>query len=188
MTSSFVDALIFIVTQLASLYLLILLVRLMLPWMGVNFQNPLTQAVLKATSPLVVPIRRLVPPIGKLDSATIIVAVGIKYLVNWLTAILRGAELRLLQLLALSAVELLQLLLLMFTIAVFLRVLCSWFWPNSFHPLIGLLNSFTEPVMRPFRRYIPPFGPIDLSPIFALIALGALSILAAGLYQSVSGW
>ena len=42
--------------------------------------------------------------------------------------------------------------------------------------------------MRPFRRYIPPFGPIDLSPIFALIALGALSILAAGLYQSVSGW
>ena len=99
---------------------------------------------------------------------------------------MRGGELRLLQLLALSAVELLQLLLLMFTIAVFLRVLCSWFWPNSYHPLIGLLISFTEPVMRPFRRLIPPFGPIDLSPIFALIALGALSILAGGLYQSIA--
>ena len=62
MTNSFIDALIFVVDQLTSLYLLILLVRLMMPWMGVNYRNPLTQAVFKATSPLVVPIRRIVPP------------------------------------------------------------------------------------------------------------------------------
>ena len=188
MTNSFIAALIFVVTQLASLYLLILLVRLMLPWMGVNYQNPLTQAVLTWTSPLVVPIRRIVPPIGKLDTATVIVAVGIQYFVNWLTAVLQGAQLDLLQLLALSAVELLQLTLLLFTIAIFIRVICSWFWPNSYHPIIGLLNAFTDPIMRPFRRYIPSFGPVDVSPIFALIALTTLSILAGGLHQTVSAW
>ena len=85
------------------------------------------------------------PAIGKLDTATIIVAVGIKYLVNWLTTVLLGGHLRMLNLLALSAVQLLQLLILMYTIAVFARIICSWVWPNSYHPLIGMLIAFTEP-------------------------------------------
>ena len=185
MTNSFIDALIFVVDQLATLYLLIVLIRLVLPWMGTSYKNPLTQAVMSATSPLVVPIRRIIPAIGKLDTATIIVALGIKFGVNWMISVLRDAEIPLLKLLALSGVELLQLLIFMFTIAIIIRIIVGWIWPNSYHPLVGLLVAFTEPVMRPFRRLIPPFGPIDLSPIFALIALGALTILVGGLYQTV---
>ncbi len=185
MTNSFIDALIFVVDQLAFLYLLILLVRLVLPWMGTSYKNPLTQAVMVATSPLVVPIRRIVPAIGKLDTATIIVALGIKFGVNWMISVLDKAEIPLLKLLALSGVELLQMLILMFSIGIFIRIIIGWIWPNSYHPLVGLLIAFTDPVMRPFRRFIPPFGPIDISPIFALIALGALGILAGGLHQTV---
>ena len=107
MTSSFIDALVFVVDNITKLYLLVLLVRLTLPWMAINFQNPLTQAILKATSPLVVPIRRIIPPIGKLDTATVVVAFGIQYLVNWLIAVLYGDDLRILLLAGVSAVELL---------------------------------------------------------------------------------
>lgn len=185
MTNSFIDALIFVVDQLAFLYLLIVMVRLVMPWMGSSYTNPLTQAVMAATSPLVVPIRRIVPPIGKVDTATIIVALGIKFGVNWMSSVLGKAEIPLLKLLALSGVELLQMLIMMFSIGIFIRIIIGWIWPNSYHPLIGLLIAFTDPPMRPFRRLIPPFGPIDISPIFALIALGALGILASGLYQTV---
>ncbi len=185
MTNSFIDALIFVVDQLAFLYLLIVLVRLVMPWMGTSYKNPITQAVMAATSPLVVPLRRIIPAIGKLDTATIIVAVGIKFGVNWMINVLEKAEIPLLKLLALSGVELLQMLIMMFSIGIFIRIIISWIWPNSYHPLVGLLIAFTEPVMRPFRRFIPPFGPIDISPIFALIALTALGILAGGLYQTV---
>lgn len=188
MTNSFIDALIFIVDQLTFLYLLIVLVRLVLPWMGTSYKNPLTQAVFKATSPLVVPIRRIVPPIGKLDTATVIVALGIRFGVNWMISVLRSGDVPLLKLLALSGVELLQMLILMFTIGIFIRIVIGWIWPNSYHPIVGLLIAFTEPVMRPFRRLVPPFGPIDISPIFALIALGALSILAGGLHETVLKW
>lgn len=188
MTNSFIDALIFVVDQLATLYLIIVLVRLVLPWMGTSYKNPLTQAVMAATSPLVVPIRRIVPAIGKLDTATIIVALGIQFGVNWMISVLLKAETPLLQLLALSGVELLQMLIWMFLIGIFIRIIIGWIWPNSYHPLVGLLIAFTEPVLRPFRRLIPPFGPMDVSPIFALTALGALSILAGGLYQTVLQW
>ena len=188
MTNSFIDALIFVVDQLATLYLLIVMVRLVLPWMGASFNNPVTQAVMAATSPLVVPIRRIVPAIGKLDTATVIVAVAIQFSVNWMITVLRNVEFPLLKLLALSGVELLQMLIWMFLIGIFIRIIVSWIWPNSYHPLVGLLIAFTEPVMRPWRRFIPPFGPIDLSPIFAITALYALTILVGGLYQTVLQW
>ncbi len=188
MTNSFIDALIFVVDQLASLYLLIVLVRLVLPWMGTSYTNPLTQAVMAATSPLVVPIRRIVPAIGKLDTATVIVALGIQFGVNWIISVLTKADIPLLQLLALSGVELVQMLIWMFLIAIFIRIIVGWIWPHSYHPLVGLLIAFTEPVMRPWRRLIPPFGPIDISPIFAITLLYALSILASGLYRTVIQW
>lgn len=188
MTNSFIDAFVFVVDQLATLYLLIVLVRLVLPWMGTSYNNPVTQAVLAATSPLVVPVRRVVPAIGKLDTATVIVALAIQFFVNWIITVLRAVDFPLLKLLALSGVELLQMLIWMFLIGIFIRIVVSWIWPNSYHPLVGLLTAFTEPVMRPFRRFIPPFGPIDLSPIFAITALYALSILAGGLYRTVVLW
>ena len=188
MTNSFIDALIFVVDQLASLYLLIVLVRLVLPWMGTSYTNPLTQAVMAATSPLVVPIRRIVPAIGKLDTATVIVALGIQFGVNWIISVLTKADIPRLQLLALSGVELVQMLIWMFLIAIFIRIIVGWIWPHSYHPLVGLLIAFTEPVMRPWRRLIPPFGPIDISPIFAITLLYALSILASGLYRTVIQW
>jgi YggT family protein len=50
-------------------------------------------------------------------------------------------------------------------------VLLSWF-PNARESFIGnLLGTLVEPYLRPFRRFIPSIGPIDISPIVALIAL-----------------
>ena len=52
------SALTFIISSIAQLYLLVLLLRLFMPWMGGSYQNPIAQAILKLTSPLVIPVRR----------------------------------------------------------------------------------------------------------------------------------
>ncbi|MDH3548276.1 MAG: YggT family protein, partial [Gammaproteobacteria bacterium] len=74
MPSNIVSAIVFIVNSLAQLYLFVLLLRLWLPWLGADFRNPIAQAILKLTSPVVIPVRRIVPPVGRLDTATVLVA------------------------------------------------------------------------------------------------------------------
>ena len=56
------------------------------------------------------------------------------------------------------------------------RIILSWvtmFWspPSGRSPVIRLLYDLTEPLMGFFRRYIPPVGGLDLSPIFIFIVL-----------------
>lgn len=47
----------------------------------------------------------------------------------------------------------------------------------------GFLNRITEPMLRPIRRVIPYFGNIDISPIIAILILGALKIVVADIYM-----
>jgi YggT family protein len=57
-----------------------------------------------------------------------------------------------------------------------IRIILSWttmFWspPSSLTPAIKVVYDLTEPVMAFFRRFIPPIGGLDLSPIFIFIIL-----------------
>jgi YggT family protein len=56
-------------------------------------------------------------------------------------------------------------------------VLVSWLGQGLRHPFVPLLQQLTEPVLRPFRRFVPPIAGIDLSPLFALIAIRFLILL-----------
>ena len=90
MASGATNAIVFIIDALARLYLLVLLLRLFLPVVRADFHNPLAQAVLKLTSPLVIPVRRVLPPLGRIDTATVVVAFGIQYLAIFLMALVQG--------------------------------------------------------------------------------------------------
>lgn len=176
MTSGAIDALIFIVQTLAQLYLIVLILRLIMPWLGASFHNPVAQAILKLTSPLIVPIRRLLPPIGRLDSATLLVTFVVQYLTVLLIAAIRQFPTGILELSVTSAVKLLVLTLNVLVFAIFIRVILSWVNPGAYSPIVALIDSLTEPVLRPFRRLLPPLGGIDLSPIFAIVLLTAAGI------------
>lgn len=59
------------------------------------------------------------------------------------------------------------------------RIILSWttmFWspPSYLTPVIRVVYDLTEPVMGLFRRYIPPVGGLDLSPIFIFIILSLI--------------
>jgi YggT family protein len=67
----------------------------------------------------------------------------------------------------------------LFVIAIIIGIVLSWVAPHNINPATMFIRTISEPLLRPFRRLIPPMGGIDISPVFALILLMALSILLA---------
>ena len=173
-------ALVFLIRSIAQLYLLLLLIRLVMPWIGATFNNPIAQAVFKLTSPLVIPVRRLLPPIGKLDTATLVVAFAVQYLTVLVIFLILGASPQIGTIALFSAVGLVSLLLKMFAFAILIRVVLSWVSPGSYNPAVAFIHPMTEPALRPIRRVIPPMGGLDLSPLFATLLLFAASIFVEG--------
>ena len=183
MPSNIASALVFIVNALTSLYLLVLLLRFWLPWLRADFRNPLAQGILKLTSPVIVPLRRIVPSFGRLDTATILVAFAVQYLGLILILFIVGVSASI-STIAISAVVKLALLSLnLFMFAIFIRIILSWVSQGQYNPATAIITSLTEPLLRPVRRLIPPMGGFDISPIFVIIGLGALTRLVMGFNQ-----
>ena len=182
MGNSAIGAIVFIISSLAQLYILVLLLRLLMPFLHIPFNNPLAQGILRLTSPLVSPVRRVLKPAGRLDTATLVVAFGLQYLTILVIVLLLKSRPSILPIAVTAIIDLVILTIRLFIFAIIVRVVLSWFGGGTaYNPAIALLDRLTEPVMRPFRRFVPPIGGIDISPAIAIILLIALTILISGL-------
>lgn len=182
MGNSASNAIVFIINSLAQLYILVLLLRLLMPLLRIPFNNPLSQGILRLTSPLVVPVRRLLPPVGRIDTATLVVAFGIQYLTILVIMLVLGLAPSIVPVTITAVVDLVILTIRLFVFAIIVRVILSWLASGGTpNPAVSLIDALTEPVLRPFRRLIPPIGGLDISPVFAIILLMAATILIAGL-------
>ena len=180
MPANLASALNFIIGSLAQLYLFVLILRLLLPWFRADFHNPIAQAILKATSPLVIPLRRILPPIGRIDTATLVVAFVITYLTILVLLLIAGATAPIGAIALSSVVYIILFTLRLFVFAIIVRVILSWLSPGGYNPAMAIIYSITDPLLRPFQRIIPSMGGFDLSPIFAIILIGALAIVVSG--------
>ena len=182
MPSNVSTAIVFIVNTLAQLYLFVLLLRLLLPLFGADFRNPIAQAIFRLTSPAVVPLRRIVPPIGRIDTATVIVAFIVQYITIVVLLMIMGMleQASFTQIALTAIVNLVLLVLNLFIFAILIRVILSWISPGGYNPILALIHSLTDPVLRPFQRLLPAMGGLDLSPLFAMILLTALRIIVMG--------
>ena len=72
--------------------------------------------------------------------------------------------------------NLLGLLLELYSLVIFARVLITWV-PNldPYHPAVQFLHQVTDPVLEPARKLIPPLGMVDISPIIVMIVLQFLA-------------
>jgi YggT family protein len=175
------QALYFIVSTIAQLVLLLFLLRFWMPLLRVDFHNPLAQGILRITSPVIVPVRRLLPPIGRVDTATVLVLLVLQTLTIFLLLLLSG---RMYDPLAIGIVAVIQLAvqsLQLFFFVVLISVILSWIAPQTYHPVVAMVSSLAEPVLRPFRRLVPLIGGLDISPIFAIILLQAGTIFLRSL-------
>jgi YggT family protein len=170
------QALYFIVKTLTQLFLLLLLLRFWLPWLRADFRNPVAQGILRITSPLIVPLRRLLPSIGRLDTATILLAFVVQFLAVVLLLAIMNRMADPFTIAVVSLIELTILSLNLFFFVILIRIILSWVSPNNYNPITALLTTISEPILRPFRRLIPPIGGLDISPIFAIVLLQAMVI------------
>ncbi len=172
------SALIFIVDTLLSLALFVVLARLLLQWARADFRNPIAQAVVRLTNPLILPLRRVLPPIGKIDTASVVAVVLVTTIKVAIIFALTGFGSPGIELWVRTvAVELVQALLRTYFYAILLYALLSLIAPGGYSPLQSVLASVCEPVLRPFRRLVPPIAGIDLSPLWAVIAIQAILLL-----------
>ncbi|HTP40286.1 MAG TPA: YggT family protein [Steroidobacteraceae bacterium] len=171
-------ALSYIIEQLLSLALLALLLRLLLQWVRADFRNPIARGLVNLSNPVVVPLRRLLPAIGRMDTALVLLVLAVvvvKVAVAWL---LGGAGLDqpLWRWLVEVLRELAHMVLWVYFFAIFLYALLTLVAPGTYSPAQALLVSLCEPVLRPLRRIIPPLGGLDFSPLWAGIIIQALLI------------
>jgi YggT family protein len=171
-------ALIFLADTLLSLALYVVLARLLLQWVRADFRNPIAQAIVRLTNPFILPLRRILPPIGKVDTASVVAVVVVAIIKRGVLFALTGYGTPGLEWWARSvAIELVQTLLRTYYGAIVLYALLSLIAPGGYSPLQSVLASLCEPVLRPFRRLIPPISGIDLSPLWALILIQAILLL-----------
>ncbi len=166
-------ALYFVLKTLTQLYLLLLILRFWLPMMRADFRNPVAQGVLRLTSPLIIPLRRFVPPIGRIDTSTVLVAFVIEYVLILILLMLSGRSASFAPIAITSLIELAILSLNMFFFVILIKIILSWVAPQNYNPVTAMLTTLSEPVLRPFRRIVPSVGGLDISPIFAIVLLQA---------------
>lgn len=171
------DPLAFLVQTLFGLYILAVMLRFLLQMVRADFYNPVTQFLVRITHPLLAPMRRILPPIGRVDTASIVLMLVLQFISLALVIAIAGRSVNPSFLLVQSVAELVNLLLNVFLFAILIRVVISWLNPGTYHPGIGILDNLTEPVMMPARRLIPPMGGLDLSPIVVLLGIQLLKML-----------
>jgi len=173
-----------VIQTLGSMYLFIVVLRFMLQLARADFYNPLSQFAIKATNPVLIPIRRVVPGVFGIDIASVVLALLVHYLVIQLSALVIGAGLiNPLTVITWAFIGLLALVANLFFWGLLIMVVSSWIAPQSQHPALSLLRQLLEPLMAPIRKIIPDMGGMDISPIFAFLALNVVQILIKALAQ-----
>ena len=192
-SSYLASPLLLIINTLFDLYVLLVLGRFLLQALRANFYNPVSQFVVRATTPPLRPLRRIIPGLAGQDMAALVLALlllMIKYylvralgleilqissfIVNVIAPI---GSMNLLALIIVAIAEILVTFINIFLFAIFIQVILSWVNPGAYNPVIGLVISISNPVMKPIQRFIPPMGGLDLSPLFASLALMVLKML-----------
>jgi YggT family protein len=165
------DPAIFLIDSLVSLYILAVVLRFLLQWCGADYYNPIAQFLVKATHPPLRFFRRFVPPVGKIDTSSIVLALALQMLADFAILALKGMGISIGALTILAMTQLVSLLINIFIFAVFARAILSWLNPGAFNAAASILYSLTEPLLDTCRKFLPEFGGVDLSPLAALLFL-----------------
>jgi YggT family protein len=170
-----------LVDTVVAFFVYLLLARFHFQWLRVPFRNAVGEFVVVTTSWIVAPARRLVPGLAGLDLATLVAAWVVQTAGLAAGAALAGAEggPGLAALIAAAAVDLARYSLYILTFAVIVQAVMSWV--NPYAPLAPLFDAITRPFLRPLRRFVPPIGSVDVTPLILLVLVQVLLIPLAHL-------
>jgi YggT family protein len=175
--SYLIDPIVFLIRTLFGLYIAVVLIRFLLQWARADFYNPVSQFIVRVTSPVLRPLRQFIPGYGGLDTASLVLAWALMSVELALIAMLLGYTLFPIGALLWSIPALVDLIIQIFLFAILIRVILSWVNPDPYNSAVALLARLTDPLLRPARRWIKPIGGVDLSPMAVMIGLVLLQML-----------
>lgn len=188
-----------VIQTVASIYMFFIVMRFLLQLARADFYNPISQAVVKVTNPVLIPLRKVIPGLFGIDMASLVLAVLVGLVAIELNALVAAQSfIGPLQALFWAIIGVVKLASIIVFIGLIVTIIVSWVAPYSSHPALTLLNQLMEPIRAPFARLIPPMGGLDLSPIFIFLAVQIVWILidwaaikvglVGGLSQFVPGY
>jgi YggT family protein len=159
-----------------------LLLRAYMNWVGMPNRNPLAQFAIALTDWLVRPLRRVIPPAGRWDTASLVAAYLVAVLMMALTFLLIGASVSTWPLGSLLMTALLQVLRWCLYMVFFLTLVHVVFsWVNPYAPVAPAVAMLVRPFLAPFQRILPPIGGFDLSPLVLLVVVNILLLVLSRL-------
>lgn len=178
-----------VINTLFDLYILLVLLRFLLQMLRADFYNPVSQFIVKLTTPPLRILRRVIPSVAGQDAASIVLCLLLIYgkfllmralsipavQIGGVMAPIGGAGYG--SLLIYCVADLIALLLTVFLVAIIIKVILSWINPGHYNPVVGLVDKIAEPVVRPMRRILPPIGGLDLSPMLAILLIMVAKML-----------
>ncbi len=162
----------FLISVLFGAFILLVMLRFIMQWQRTSFYNPLAQAVVKISNPLLLPLRKIIPGYGGLDFAAIVLMILLQMTELVLIFLISTGQFpNLLGVLVISIGKLFVLFLYIYIVGIFILAILSWIAPHAHSPVLSVIQEIVEPLLARFRRYIPPMSGLDLSAFFALIVL-----------------
>lgn len=160
------------------------LLRFLLQLVKADFYNPISQAIVKVTSPLLNPLRKVIPGVGGLDLASLTLALILQILLVYVLFMVQGfsvAAIPLPQVLIVSLKELVNELLNIYMFSLIIIAIASWVAAGSYNPGLMLLHQLTEPLSSRIRKVIPPLGGLDFSLMVLVLVIITLKNFVAAL-------
>jgi len=149
----------------------VVLLRFWMQWVRADFRNPFGQFVIIVTNPVVIPLRKIVPNIGVVDTSTVLLAYLIAFIKIVVLLTIYGKSIPWTGTAIFAVGEVIRYSVHIFFAAIFIQIIASWINPHGYHPILSVARSISEPLLAPARRLIPPIGGLDLSPILILVFL-----------------
>lgn len=167
----------FLIETVFHLYLVALMLRVLLEAIGADYYNPICQALITVTDPLVRPLSKILPPLGRVSLAGIVLLYVIQIILLVVIGLISGWQIDPVVLVLLAALRLVRMLLILYLVLIIISVILSWVGQSFRHPIVPLIFQLTEPVLAPIRRVLPTLGGLDLSPLVAVIIINFLILL-----------
>lgn len=159
-----------IIDFVGSFFCYLLGARLLLQIAQADFYNPLSQMVARFTAPVVHPLQKVIPSIGRFNTATFVTILLIQALIAGLKFSFGNP----LSLFVYSGYMVVNIILYIYLFCFFVIFIASWVAPTSSHPALRLVHQIAEPLIRPIRNLIPPVGGLDFSLMITMFALWML--------------
>lgn len=178
MTDSLGQVVALLVNTLGNFFILAVLLRFLLQASRADFYNPVSQAIVKLTAPVLNPLRKIIPGYGGIDFASLVLALLTNIIATTLLITAAGYDLPgIVTIVGWSFVGLIGFILNIYFYGLLISIIASWIAPFNGNPILLLVQQLLQPLQSAVRKIIPPMGGLDFSPIFIFLAIRVLEIV-----------